>query len=354
MVPTIDEAGPVREGETLDAGKLADFLFARLPDASGPVEVAQFRHGHSNLTYLVRVGGREFVLRRPPFGNRVKSAHDMGREFHVLDKLCGVYPPAPRPLVYCDDESILGCPFYVMERRRGVILRGGPAVPSPDPATLRDVSGALVDSLAVLHAIDPNAAGLADLGRPEGYVGRQIAGWSKRYHDAKTEELPDLERVAAWLDASRPGESGAAVIHNDFKFDNVILDPADPSRVVAVLDWEMATVGDPLMDLGTTLGYWVEPGDPEPLHRMVVGPTIQPGCLTRREVVARYERATGRAVRDVLFYYVYGLFKIAVIVQQIYSRYARGATSDPRFASLGQVVAAIGRGACLALERGEV
>jgi aminoglycoside phosphotransferase (APT) family kinase protein len=353
MVPVIDEPGPVRDGEGLDADRLAAYLAEHLPGFAGPVEVSQFRHGHSNLTYLVRGGGRELVLRRPPFGNRVKSAHDMGREYHVLDRLGRVYPPAPRPLTYCEDESVLGAPFYVMERRRGVILRGGDA-PAPEPPTLRAVSESLIESLAALHRIDPADAGLGEFGRPEGYVGRQVTGWARRYQDAKTDDLPDVERVAAWLDANRPGESGAAVVHNDFKFDNVLLDPADLTRVVAVLDWEMATVGDPLMDLGTTLGYWVEPGDPEPLHAMVVGPTTRPGCLTRAEVVARYEQATGRTVANALFYYVFGLFKIAVIVQQIYARYARGATADPRFARLGVVVAALGRGAALAVDSGKV
>jgi aminoglycoside phosphotransferase (APT) family kinase protein len=347
-----DEPRAVRPGEGLDTDKLRGYLAEHLPGPTeGPVEVQQFPHGYSNLTYLVRLGGREFVLRRPPFGNRVKSAHDMGREYHVLEKLCRVFPPAPCPLVYCDDESVLGAPFYLMERRRGVILRGASAV---EPGTLRAVGESLVDTLARLHAVDVNAAGVGDLVRPGGYVGRQVSGWARRYRDAQTDPLPDLDAVAAWLDANRPADSGSALIHNDFKFDNLLLDPDDLTRVVAVLDWEMATVGDPLMDLGTTLGYWVEASDPEPLQALVVGPTTRPGCLTRREVVARYERATGRAVEGALFYYVFGLFKVAVIAQQIYARFVRGATSDPRFSGLGGVVAALGRGAALAIQSGRV
>ncbi len=347
----IDEARAVRNGEELDAPRLSAFLAAHLPEGAGSLRIEQFPHGHSNLTYLLRVGDRELVLRRPPFGNRVKSAHDMKREFLVLDRLSRVYDPAPRPLLYSDDESILGAPFYVMERRRGLILRGAKA---PPPAILRTIGESLIDTLAQLHAVDFRAAGLGELGRPEGYVERQVTGWARRYHDAKTDELPDLEAVAAWLETARPAESGAALIHNDFKFDNLLLDPDDPSRIVAVLDWEMATVGDPLMDLGTTLGYWVEPTDPTPLRQLVLGPTACPGCLSRREAVARYEAATGRAVENLLFYYVFGLFKVAVIAQQIYARFVRGATSDPRFAALGTAVGALGRGAALAIETGKV
>jgi aminoglycoside phosphotransferase (APT) family kinase protein len=348
----IDEPRTVREGEELDAGRLAAYLAEHLPDFRGPAEVFQFPSGHSNLTYLVRgADGRELVLRRPPFDNRVKTAHDMGREYHVLSKLWPVYEAAPRPWLICEDVSVIGAPFYLMERRRGVIVRRSAAL---GPAELRRAGESLVDQLARLHAVDHRAAGLEGLGKPEGYVERQVSGWARRYRDAKTDDLPDLDRAAAWLEASRPAESGAALIHNDFKFDNLVLDPGDPSRVVAVLDWEMATVGDPLMDLGSTLGYWVQSDDPGPLRAVAVGPTATPGCLTRREVVGRYEQATGRAVADVLFYYVYGLFKVAVIAQQIYARYARGATSDPRFAALGGVVATLGRGAVMAIASGRV
>jgi aminoglycoside phosphotransferase (APT) family kinase protein len=349
----IDGARAVRRGEQLENDRLLAYLTAQLPGSSGALEVEQFPHGYSNLTYLLRLGGggRELVLRRPPFGNQVKSAHDMSREFHVLDKLCRVFPPAPEPLLYCGDESVLGVPFYVMERRRGVILRGSVDL---SREALRAVSEALVDTLARLHSVDVNAAGLGGFGKPEGYVERQVTGWAKRYRDAMTEEVPDLDRVADWLAANRPADSGTALIHNDFKFDNLLLDPNDLSHVVAVLDWEMATIGDPLMDLGTTLGYWVEADDPKPLQSFVVGPTNRPGSLTRREVVERYEQASRRTVERVLFYYVYGLFKIAVIAQQIYARFVRGATADPRFASLGAVVSALGRGAVLAIERGSV
>ena len=347
----IDEAGPVRDGEQLDEARLGDFLAAHLPDAAGPMVVEQFRHGHSNLTYLLRLGDRELVLRRPPFGNRVKTAHDMGREYRILSRLCRVYEPAPCPALYCDDESILGAPFYVMERRRGIIIRRPPASDRPmDPETVRRLGESLVDNLARLHALDYEEAGLGEIGKPQGYVDRQVTGWARRYRDAQTDDLPGLERASAWLDGNRPGESGAALVHNDYKFDNLVLDPGDLTRIVAVLDWEMATVGDPLMDLGTTLGYWIEPGDQEPLRRFLVGPTTLPGSLTRREVAERYGRTTGRDVSNMLYYYVFGLFKIAVIAQQIYARYVRGVTKDERFAVLGAVVAAMGDRAVEAVE----
>jgi aminoglycoside phosphotransferase (APT) family kinase protein len=351
----IDEAGPVRDGEQLDDARLGAYLAAQLPDAAGPLVVEQFPHGHSNLTYLVRLGDRQLVLRRPPFGNRVKSAHDMGREYRILSRLCRAYPPAPCPVLLCEDEEILGAPFYLMERRRGVILRRPPPADGAlPPETVRRLGESLVDNLAGLHGLDYQAAGLGDLGKPEGYVERQVTGWTRRYRDAQTDDVPALERAADWLVANRPGESGAALIHNDYKFDNLVLDPGDLTRVVAVLDWEMATLGDPLMDLGTTLGYWIEPADPEPLRRHLVGPTTAPGSLSRREVAERYGRTTGRDVSNVLYYYVFGLFKVAVIAQQIYARYVRGATRDERFAIFRAVVAALGDRAGQAVESGSL
>ncbi len=353
---TIDGAGPVRLGEELDPAKLGAYLAGHLPGASAsdPLVVEQFPHGHSNLTYLVGVGGQELVLRRPPFGNRVKTAHDMGREYRILSRLCRVYEPAPRPLLFCEDLDVLGAPFYLMERRRGIILRTPPADRPIPPGMVRRLCESLVEGLVRLHALDYRAAGLADLGKPEGYVERQVTGWSRRYRDARTDPVPALDRAAEWLAAHRPAESGSALIHNDYKFDNLVLDPDDPGRIVAVLDWEMATIGDPLMDLGTTLGYWIQADDPEPMKRFLAGPTALPGGLSRRELAEHYGRSAGRPIPDLLFYYVYGLFKIAVIAQQIYARYVRGATRDPRFAPLGAVVAALGESAGRAIESGRV
>jgi aminoglycoside phosphotransferase (APT) family kinase protein len=354
MSVPVDQPCPVREGEQLDTARLGEYLAAHLPDAQGPITVEQFPHGHSNLTYLLHIGRWEWVLRRPPFGNVVKTAHDMGREFRILSRLCHVYPPAPRPALYCDDESVLGAPFYLMERRCGVILRGPPSAERPiGPALARRLCETLVDSMAELHRLDYHAAGLDDVGKPQGYLERQVTGWIKRYQDARTDDVPDLDRTAAWLAEHRPAESPAAtLIHNDFKFDNLVLDPLDLTRIVAVLDWEMATLGDPLMDLGTTLAYWTEASDPEPLHHHIVGPTTEAGSLSRRELVERYGRATGRDISNLLFCYVCGLFKVAVIAQQIYARYVRGMTRDPRFAGFNRLVAALGTGAVRAIDTG--
>jgi aminoglycoside phosphotransferase (APT) family kinase protein len=289
----------------------------------------------------------------------------MGREYRILALLQGVYPKAPRPLLYCEDPSVIGAPFYVMQRVRGVILRH----PLPqglllDPSQMRRISIAVVDTLAELHAVDFRAAGLAELSKAQGYVARQVHGWTQRYNLARTHDVPDLERVAAWLAAGLestdlPGGSGdsrAGLIHNDFKLDNLILDPHDLTQVAAVLDWEMATIGEPLMDLGTTLAYWIQEDDPVELRR--IGLVGFKGSLRRNEVVARYAERRGTNADDVQaqipFYYVFGLFKVAVIAQQIYYRYRQGHTQDPRFGGLDAVVAACAGMAVRVLESGQI
>lgn len=354
--PVLDGADEIRAGEALDLDRLRPFLERTFPGEEGPVRVLQFRKGHSNLTYLVQLGAREAVLRRAPFGSKVKSAHDMRREYEVLAALQGVYPPAPRPIAFCEDESLIGARFYLMERVHGVVVRGDGSSSGLTlaPDLLRATSTALVDNLAALHAVPVAGTPLASLGRPEGYVGRQVKGWIERYLAARTEEVPGVEEAARWLAANVPAESGASIVHNDYKYDNVVLDPADPTRIVAVLDWEMATVGDPLMDLGTTLGYWTDADDPAELLARPSGPTHLPGSLTRREVVERYEARSGRAVSSPLFYYVFALLKIAGIVQQIYKRYVEGHTKDERFAALGHWVRTLGAQAGRALERGRI
>lgn len=358
-----DQTRPQRPGEELPVAALEPWLRDNLAvfhisddGSSAPLEVRQFPGGYSNLTYLLRQGNREWVLRRPPFGSQVKTAHDMGREFRVLSRLGELYPKAPRALAHCDDLEVLGAPFYVMERVRGVVLRGPEAPVGFElaPERLRALGEAAIDGLVELHAVDYAAAGLGDFGRPEGYVERQVRGWKERWTKARTEPVPDLDRAAAWLSENLPAESGAALVHNDYKFDNLVLDPAHHARVVAVLDWEMATVADPLMDLGTTLGYWVDPEDAPALRALAFGPTALPGGLRRAEVVERYAQRSGREVGGVLFYYVFGLFKIAVIAQQIYFRYRQGLTKDPRFARLGEGVLALGQGAALAIDRGRI
>lgn len=355
MTDQFNPAGPVRSGEELPQERLSDYLRQRYPEISGELAVEQFPHGHSNLTYLLKFGGKDLVLRRPPFGNQVATAHDMHREFRMLSRLNAVFPTAPKPEFYCDDHGVIGAPFYVMERRHGMILRKSPPRGiSIDSDLARRMSTSLVDHLAALHAIDHDSAGLTALGKPEGYVARQVAGWAKRYAQAQTSEVPAMDRVSAWLVEHQPAESGVAVIHNDFKYDNLMLDERDLTKIVAVLDWEMATIGDPLMDLGTTLGYWVEARDPAPLQQAAFGPTALPGSLTRHEVVARYQEITGRTVSKPEFYYGFGLFKLAVIVQQIYARFVRGHTADPRFAHLDQLVLLLGQQADRVLDSGKI
>jgi aminoglycoside phosphotransferase (APT) family kinase protein len=350
----IDRATEVRPGEALDAAALGAYLRAHLPEAGdGEVEVRQFPRGFSNLTYLVTAGDREMVLRRPPFGAQVRGGHDVVREHRILAALHPVYPHVPRPLLCCADESVLGAPFYLMERVRGVVLRDrAPAGVTLDEATMRGVCLATVGTLAGLHAVDWRAAGLEGIGRPDGYVERQVRGWTERWQASRTDDVPEMDEAAAWLAANLPAEGAPAIIHNDFKYDNVVLDPADLTRVRAVLDWEMATLGDPLMDLGTTLAYWSGPGDPPELKTF--GVTHLPGNLDRRAVADRYAAQTGRDVGGILFHYVYGLFKVGVIVQQIYARFRAGKTQDPRFAGLIHVLRAAARTATSAIAHGDL
>jgi aminoglycoside phosphotransferase (APT) family kinase protein len=352
---------PVRTGEEIDSAALGAWLAAHLSGFSSgeTISVEQFPGGHSNLTYLIRLGDGELVLRRPPFGSKVKTAHDMGREFRVLSRLWTVYPKAPRALLHCDDPAVIGAPFYLMERKTGIVLRHQkpPAGIDLTRETMRRISEAAVDGLAKLHAVDYEAAGLGDLGRPARYVERQVSGWTERWRGARTDDIPDLDRAGAWLadhlPAEVPAETGAALLHNDYKYDNLVLSPGLTS-IDAVLDWEMATIGDPLMDLGTSLGYWIDPDDDPALRTLPAGPTTLPGNLSRAEVVERYAAASGRDVSGILFYYVFGLLKIAVIAQQIYYRYKQGLTKDERFAAMIGAVRLLGRTAAQALDQGRI
>lgn len=342
---SLDLAMPVRTGEELDIAALSAWLGEHFPElADRPVVVEQFPAGHSNLTYLVRVGvgdgARELVIRRPPFGSQVKSAHDMGREFALQSALAGRFP-VPRTLAYELDESVLGAPFYAMERVVGVICRKKLGVADANAATYVRLSEALVETMVALHAIDWRA-GLANLYRGEGYVRRQVEGWSRRWDEALTEDVPAIERLRTELLRDVPADAGATVVHNDLKYDNLVLDPDDLGHVRAVLDWEMATVGCPLMDLGTSLGYWVEATDPAAMKMMAFVPTYEPGNLDREGVVRRYEERSGRVVARPVFYFVFGLFKLAVVGQQIYRRFVTGKTQDKRFAMFGQAVRTLG------------
>jgi aminoglycoside phosphotransferase (APT) family kinase protein len=335
-----DAPRPVRAGEEIDAARLSAWLYQ-------PVDsIEQFPRGHSNLTYLVKAGGRELVLRRPPFGSKVKSAHDMVREARILEKLHPVYPKAPKVVAVCEDVSVIGAQFYVMERIRGFVLRGA----DPQGLDMRALSSRFVDALVELHSVDYSKAGLT--GKPEGYVRRQVEGWTRRWHDAKTDDIPDVDRAGAWLAERIPSERGAAFVHNDYKFDNMVLD--DAGAIVGILDWEMSTVGDPLMDLGTALGYWIEAGDAEALKSFSFGPTFAEGAYTRDEIVQEYARRSGRDVSGMLFYYVFALFKTAVVLQQIYKRYKEGLTKDERFAALIFGVQLLAAQAAAAIDSGHI
>lgn len=335
--------------------QLESFLLRNFPGSKGPLAVTQFPSGHSNLTYLVRFGNREMVLRRPPFGSNVKTAHDMGREYRVLSKLHAAYPEAPHVLLFCDDMSILGAPFYLMERIQGIILRKDP----PDsvnftPDTARRLSESFIDSLARLHSLEYQAIGLGDLGKPQGYVQRQVRGWIERYHASRTHDLPEVERISNWLNQRIPDATQATLIHNDYKYDNLILDPADITRVLGVLDWEMSTIGDPLTDLGTTLAYWVNANDPDEMETVRTSPSNYPGSLTRAQLVERYARITGRDVSLMAFYLAFARLKVAVIYQQIYYRYHQGLTQDQRFAALPEKVSTLMRASLRAIETGSI
>jgi aminoglycoside phosphotransferase (APT) family kinase protein len=355
MADLMDHPTGVRRGEELDLSKLEPFLRSRFPSEPGPLSLQQFPSGHSNLTYLLHLGDREMVLRRPPFGSKVKTAHDMGREFRVLSGLHSLYVPAPKVLFYCDDESILGVPFYLMEPIHGVILRRDPpAGLSFPPATARRLSESFVENLALLHSLDYAAVGLSDLGKPQGYLERQVRGWIERYHGSKTHDYPEVEKISEWMQQHIPSTGGASLIHNDYKYDNVVLDQGDITKIIGVLDWEMCTIGDPLADLGTTLAYWIDAADPEELHEQRSGPTTYLGSFTREELVEYYAQRTGRDVSQVPFFLTLALFKLAVIVQQIYYRFHLGITKDERFASMPRRIQILLRAALHSVQTGKI
>lgn len=351
----LDEAKPIRTGEALDLNILGSYLATHLGSGLEIQELRQFPGGYSNLTYLLVTNRGEFVLRRPPFGANIKSAHDMGREFRVLSMLHPVYGRVPRPVWYCEDPEVLGAPFYLMERVRGIILRNRlPEDLTLTPSLMEGLSRAAIDNLAEIHALDLHSTGLIALGKPEGYIGRQVAGWIERYYKAETDTIAGMDELARWMPEHQPEDGRPALIHNDYKYDNLVLDPDNLVNIKAVLDWEMCTVGDPLMDLGVTLAYWVEAGEANLLTTSIGNLTWLPGNLSRQELAVRYGERTGRDMQQLLFYYIFGTFKIGVIVQQIYARYKKGLTQDPRFAPLIEVVRMFGERGCQALERGQI
>jgi len=334
----------VRSDEQLDLARLEPWLRANLPDTTGPLTLQQFGSGHANLTYLVRFGNTEYVLRRPPLGPIAPTAHDMRREHRVLVRLGDAFPLAPVSYALCTDPDILGADFHVMERRRGIVIRSElPVRLQGRPDLVRRVGEMIVDVLADLHQVDPAMVDLGDLGRPEGFAQRQLDGWGRRWDAAKNQAVPDVDRMLRWLEAAVPTPQVTALLHNDYKLDNLLVDPADPATAVAVLDWDMTTRGDPLMDLGYLLNFWSETDDDPRWHQVSGSPTSLAGFPTRAEVVERYARRTGLDLDGVGWYHVFGVLKVVVIIQQIYIRFLRGQTQDQRFSLYGERVRDLAR-----------
>jgi aminoglycoside phosphotransferase (APT) family kinase protein len=330
----LDKAADVRAGDEINAEAISAFVREYLPDVRGEMRVKQFKGGASNLTYQLDFDSASFILRCPPAGTKAKSAHDMWREYNVMQKLKPVYPYVPEMIAFCKDETLIGREFYIMEKLNGIIPRANlPKGMELSEADVRKLCTNVIDKMIELHKVDYQAAGLADLGRGAGYVARQISGWSDRYIKAKTDNVPDFARVMKWLDEHKPEDIATCVIHGDFRFDNVVLDPKDPTRVIGVLDWELATLGDPLMDLGNSLAYWVEADDPFQMQMARRQPTHLPGMMTRQQVIDHYCTAMGYHGVDFTFYRIYGLFRLAVIAQQIYYRFHHGQTDNPVFGS---------------------
>ncbi len=344
MTAVPDQARAVREEDAFDVARVDAFLRQHIDGLEGLPTVKQFPGGASNLTYLLGYANRELVLRRPPRGAKAKSAHDMLREARVMDALKPGYPYVPEILARCDDADVIGQDFYVMERLHGTILRRDlPPELGLDREGVRRLCLGFVDRLIDLHRVDIRQPALRDLGKGEGYIARQVAGWSERWRQAATEGSDPCADVMAWLDANQPAHDNAnCVIHNDYRFDNVVLAPDDPLDIIGVLDWEMATIGDPLMDLGGSLAYWVQADDDKVFQSFRRQPTHEAGMLTRAEVVAHYGERSGLDVSRFGFYEVFGLFRLMVIIQQIYRRYALGQTTNPQFAGFGDAARYMG------------
>lgn len=345
----LKDTKPVRESENLKWAKLENYVRPRLKellgdefDKNSPFEVEQFSGGHSNLTYLLRFGKQEFVLRRPPFGRVPPKAHDMSREFRILENVHPVYPFAPRPFLLCENEEIISSTFYLMERRRGIIIRTGePAEVEDNPQKRRKISEAMVNALVELHEVDIEKHNLTSLGKAEGFVRRQVAGWTKRWHNSKTEEIAEMNYLAEWLDVNLPPEcEKPTLVHGDFKLDNVMLDSESCEKIVGVLDWEMSAIGDPLIDLGILICYWThwtKLADTAKI-KSLEAVTLQDGWFSREEIIENYQNKSERNLENFIFYEVFAIFKLAVVLQQIFYRYYKDQTDDPRFAKFDEMV----------------
>jgi aminoglycoside phosphotransferase (APT) family kinase protein len=323
-----DDTAPIRSEERFDEARVADYLKRTRPDlvGTGPIRFDQFPGGAANLTYRAVTEGGEYVLRRAPLGPTAAGGHDMAREHKVLSRLWRAFPEAPRSHLFCEDPDVMGKPFFMMDRRHGHVVRASWPI---GEGRRRHVCEELVDALGRLHSVDPAVIDLADLGRPDGFVRRQVDGWRRRWDAAKTRDVPDMEAVATQLSAAIPEPQGATILHNDYKLDNTMID--DTGDLVAVFDWDMATLGDPLVDLGTTIAYWVDPDGPT---AAVFGDRVRPltPYMSTDEVASRYGAATGFDLTGIDWYVALALFRLAVILEQIYARYVRGQTTDERFA----------------------
>ena len=346
----------VREGENFDLQKVEQYLREHIEGiGEGSLQVRQFPSGASNLTYLVQIGSWEGVLRRPPFGPVPPKAHDMEREAGLLQHISPVFPLAPRPYVFCNDMAIMGVPFYVMERRHGVVVNEKfPEGVTPTEELCTNLSHNVVDTLVHIHGIDWQAAGLSQFGYPEGFLGRQVKGWIERYFRAQTDDFPQVEPLTRWLTDNIPTSPAPALIHNDYKLNNMLLQREDLTHIVGVLDWEMTTIGDPLFDLATSLSYWVRPNDPEELQTVLPVVTLLPGFISRDQFMEIYARQSGRDLSSMHFYMTFAYFKLAVILQQIYVRWKRGQTHDERFATFGDRVRNLIVYAAQLMEKGAV
>jgi aminoglycoside phosphotransferase (APT) family kinase protein len=351
------DTAPIRPGEEINTAALEAYLRAHLPadlslDAAAGLAIEQFPGGHSNLTYCVRFGGREFVLRRPPFGPVAPTAHDMPREYRLLAAIHPHFSLAPKPYLLCEDTSVIGAPFYLMERRKGIVVRQSvPPEIGEDLDMRRRVSESVVDTLADLHAVDIQSTGLVSIGKPAGFVKRQVEGWAGRWERSKTTDLPEMARAAAWLIQRLPSDpERPTLVHNDYKLDNLMLCAARPTRIAAILDWEMCTVGDSLIDLGLLLCYWPQADDPELFTGSLRSVTMLPGWMSRREIIERYAARSGRDLSNIGYYHIFAVFKLAVVIQQIYYRYHVGQTTDARFADFDKRVEALAKMASTMLE----
>ncbi|MGB5376411.1 phosphotransferase family protein [Muriicola sp.] len=355
-MPETEVTRPVRKGEELNERDLKRFLFQKglIEDQNSKMSVGQFQNGYSNLTYQLTIEEKKYVLRRPPF-SAPKRGHDMGREFKVLHALHQLFDKTPKVFAFTEDPKILGVPFYIMEKVDGIILTTKEARERQLlPSEFKTIADTWLDGFVELHGLDYSAAGLASLGRPEGYVARQVTNWGKQYLAAATEEVPSAKKVMAWMEEHQPTQYSYSLIHNDYKYDNVVFSDTHWKKIAAVLDWEMCTLGDPMMDLGTSLGYWTSEKDAAIMKQGLPSPTVLEGNPSRTEIVQQYALKSGRNIDNLTFYFAYGLFKIAVIAQQIYYRFKHGHTTDKRFAHLNQVSALSCNTAWQAIQKNQI